>query len=216
MKESLTKKLLLKELAFRDHPLRIRTWTRDDLDALAAWPKYPFPYEGFEFSFVSMNSVERDRLFEDIRGTPNQIPLTVDHTNKPAIGYISLARIDWSEGRVGNIGIRIHPDWVDKGIGSSVLRVVCARLFDCGISSVSLDVAASNARAVRCYEKVGFHIIGEIWRSAQDLKGVDVAEERYDFLRPYLRQAGEVLELRFYLMELKPARKSPRSGETAP
>jgi RimJ/RimL family protein N-acetyltransferase len=199
---SLTKKLLLGELPIGEGPLTIRAWTRNDLDTLAAWPRYPFPYEGF--SFVSMNSEERDKLFRGVQAKSNALPLVVDHTNQPAIGYIALTRIGWSERRVGNFGFRIHPDWVDKGVGTSVLCIVCLWLFNCGTSSIGVDVAVSNARAVRCYEKVGFYKVGEMWRKAQDLKGVDITGTRYDFLRPHLRQDGEVPELRFFLMEITP------------
>jgi RimJ/RimL family protein N-acetyltransferase len=65
-----------------------------------------------------------------------------------------------------------------------------------------LDVAASNARAVRCYEKVGFVRTGELWRDASHLVAADLGAARYDFLRPHLRGKGSQLELRFWVMEL--------------
>lgn len=204
MKLSLTKEKLLSELPIGEAPLSVRAWTRDDLDTLAAWPKYPFPYEGFEFIFVSMRSVDRDELFDERTGKPSAIPLILDHDYNPAIGYLSLIKIDWSESRVGNNGFRIHPEWVNKGIGTSVLRMVCLWLLDCGILSIGVDVAASNTRAVRCYEKVGFYEVGEIWRDAPDLKNVDITDTQYDFLRQQLRVDGDVPELRFCLMKITP------------
>jgi RimJ/RimL family protein N-acetyltransferase len=204
MKSSLTKKKLREELPVTEGPLIIRAWTREDLDFLATWPKYPFPYEGFEFSFRTMSSAVRDKIFHERSERSNIFPLIVDDTNQLAIGYIALAKIDWTKRQVGNFGFRIHPDWVDKGIGTSVLRTVCLWLFDCGFSTIGVDVAASNARAIRCYEKVGFYEVGEIWRNAQDLKGVDIADARYDFLRPHLRLDRDVPELRFTLMEITP------------
>jgi ribosomal protein S18 acetylase RimI-like enzyme len=53
-----------------------------------------------------------------------------------------------------------------------------------------LDVAASNARAIRCYEKVGFVRTGEIWRDAGNLNDVDISEPRYDFIRSHIRRGG--------------------------
>jgi len=193
---------MLTELPIIENSLSVRAWTREDLDTLAAWPKYPFPYEGFEFGFVSMNPTERDVLFDERNRKPDSIPLILDHADNPVIGYISLTKINWDEGRVGNFGFRIHPEWVDQGIGTKVLRKVCWWCFDCGISSIGVDVAASNTRAVACYEKVGFHTTGELWRDAIDLKGVDTTEPRYDFLRTHLRLDGDVPELRFILMEI--------------
>jgi RimJ/RimL family protein N-acetyltransferase len=183
--------------------LTVREWTREDIDALAAWPNYAFPYQGFEFSFRAMSPSEKDELFQDRQGRPNAIVLVADHTEQPAIGYVALTRIDWMEHIVGNFGLRIHPAWCNKGRGTSVLRMVSRWLFIWGIEAVRVDVAASNMRAVRCYEKVGFLKEGEIWRDARDLKGVDVSTSRYDFLRPHVRLDDEIPKLRFLLMELK-------------
>jgi RimJ/RimL family protein N-acetyltransferase len=199
---SLTKIKCLRELPIREGSFIIRAWKRDDLDFLAAWPKYPFPYEGYEFSFASMDSVDRDQLFDERSQKPDAIPLVVDHDDIPTIGYLSLTKINWAENVIGNFGFRIHPAWVNRGIGTSVLQIVILWTFDCGFSSIGVDVAASNQRAVRCYQKVGFSIVGEIWRKAQDLKGADLSETRYNFLRPHLRLEGDALELRFFVMKI--------------
>jgi RimJ/RimL family protein N-acetyltransferase len=200
----LMKKLLLETLPIGEGPLTIRIWTREDLDFLATWPNYLFPYEGFEFSFKTMSAAKRDKLFQERSRRSDLFPLVVDHSNQLAIGYIALSKIDWVEGQIGNFGFRIHPELVNKGIGTSVLRMVCLWLFDCGISCIGVDVAASNTRAVRCYEKVGFYEVGEIWRDALDLRNVDVTDKRYDFLRQHLRLDGEVPKLRFFIMEITP------------
>jgi RimJ/RimL family protein N-acetyltransferase len=201
MKSPLTKDKLLNDLPIIENPLVIRSWRRDDLETLAAWPNYPFPYRGFELPFVSMDSIERDWLFVGTQDKSNTIPLVIDHTDQPGIGYLSLTRIDWVGHRVGNFGFRIHPGWVNKGIGTSVLRKVCSWSFNCGISTIGVDVAASNLGAVCCYEKAGFYTVGETWREAEDLVGIDIADIRYDFLHPHLRWEGELPELRFFLME---------------
>jgi ribosomal protein S18 acetylase RimI-like enzyme len=65
-----------------------------------------------------------------------------------------------------------------------------------------LDVAASNARAVRCYEKVGFVRTSAIWHEAGDLYDVDTDEPRYDFIRPHIRNQDGKVELEFLVMEL--------------
>ena len=59
----------------------------------------------------------------------------------------------------------------------------------------------SNARAMRCYEKVGFVRTGEFWRDAGNL--VDLREPQYDFMWPHLREQGGRIELRFWTMELQ-------------
>jgi RimJ/RimL family protein N-acetyltransferase len=199
---ALTKSTIRQDLPLRQAPWTIREWRRQDLELLGAWPDYPFPYEGFAFSFKAMASAERDRLFQDRQERPNALVLVADHAYEPAIAYISLLRIAWTERGIGNLGMRVHPAWCDRGAGTALLRLVTRYLFQCDFESVRVDVAASNPRAIRCYQKVGFRSVGELWREARDLQDVDIGAWRYDFLRPHLRWEGEVPQLRFLLMEL--------------
>jgi RimJ/RimL family protein N-acetyltransferase len=200
---SLSKRTLVEALPLAAGDLAIREWTRDDMDVLSQWPDYVFPHHGFEFSFRALSSSERDRLYQARQEAPDLIVLVIDHAEATAIGYISLSRIDWSQNRFGNLGLRIHPHWVNKGIGSTSLRVVVDWAFNCGIKAIGVDVAASNVAAVRCHKKVGFRQMGEFWRDAPDVAEVDIGASRYGFLRPHLRLDDEVPKLRFLLMELR-------------
>jgi RimJ/RimL family protein N-acetyltransferase len=202
MKGMAAKEGMLRTLPLEQGALTIRGWTRRDVDLLASWPTYPFPYEGFEFSFAVMSATERDELFRTRQEKPDTIVLVVDHTQQPAIGYVAPRLIDWVSGTVGNFGFRIHPAWWGRGMGTSVLQQVTRWSFECGIELWRLDVAASNARAIRCYEKVGFVRTGEIWRSASNLNGVDMDEPSYNFIRSHVRQRGAEVELCFWVMEL--------------
>jgi RimJ/RimL family protein N-acetyltransferase len=197
-----TKEGMLRALPLLQGDVTIRAWVRKDVDLLAGWPAYPFPYEGFEFSFAAMSATERDGLFQARQERPNMIVLVVDHAKQPAIGYIALMLIDWGNGTVGNFGFRIHPAWWGRGLGTSVLQQVTRWSFERGIKLWRLDVAASNARAIRCYEKVGFVRTGEIWRDASNLNDVDMNEPRYDFIRPHVRKRGGEVKLCFWVMEL--------------
>jgi len=197
-----TKEGMLRMLPLGQGNLTIREWTRQDVDLLASWPPYPLSYEGFEFSFAAMSATERDELFRARQEEPNMIVLVVGHAKQPAIGYISLTLIDWGSGTVGNFGFRIHPAWWGRGLGTSALRQVIRWSFEHGIKLWRLDVAASNTRAIRCYEKVGFVRTGEIWRDASNLNDVDMNGPRYDFIRPHIRKHGGKVELCFWVMEL--------------
>jgi len=193
---------MLAALPIRLASLTIRQWTRKDVDLLGVWPCYPFPYEAFGFSFAKMDSNKRDELFRQRQGQANMIVLVADDAKQPAMGYIALKSMDWGEGIVGNFGFRIHPERCDQGIGTSVLQEVTRWSFDCGMNLWRVDVAASNGRAIRCYEKVGFVRTGEIWRDASDLDGIDTNEPRYAFVRPHIRRDESGTKLRFWLMEL--------------
>jgi RimJ/RimL family protein N-acetyltransferase len=151
-----------------------------------------------------MDAAERDALFRARHERADAIVLVIDHCRGAwtAIGYLAPRSINWETGAVGNVGMRVHPDWCGRGVGTSSLRLVTRWSFECGIARWRLDVAASNARAIRCYEKVGFVRTGEFWCSAGDLDAQNLSGPRYDFLRPHLRERGGRIELRFWVMEL--------------
>jgi RimJ/RimL family protein N-acetyltransferase len=198
-----TKTEMLSGLPLVGGTLTIREWTRHDVDLLASWPAYPFPYKGFGFSFAQIGPAERDRLFHARQSVPATVTLVADHSTQPAIGYIAARSIDWATGTIGNLGARVHPAWCGRGVGTSILRRVTRWSFQCGIRLWRLDVAACNMRAIRCYERVGFVRTGEMWRSASDLRDIDLAGPRYDYIRRYTRRRDGEVELCFTVMELE-------------
>ena len=192
---------LLARLPLAPEGFEIRQWTRADLDRLAEWPAYPFPYEGFRFSFAAASGDARGCIFEERESDPSRLTLVMTE-EKLCVGYLALIRIDFERREIGNLGVRIHPEHCDRGLGTSMLRAVMPRVFDCGFETIQLDVAASNTRAIRCYEKAGFLATGELWRPAPDLSAVDLSESMYAFLRPHTRFLGSgVPELRFLVMQ---------------
>jgi RimJ/RimL family protein N-acetyltransferase len=193
---------LLDRLPLSRGKLTMREWTRQDVDLLASWPLYPFPYRGFEFRFAGMDTAERGEVFRTRQSREDAMVLVVDHREQPAICYLALREINWETGTVGNVGMRVHPAWCGRGVGTSILRCVTRWSFETGIVRWRLDVAASNARAVRCYEKVGFVRTGELWRAASNLSAQNLGKARYDFIRPHLREQEGRIGLRFWVMEL--------------
>lgn len=127
----------------------------------------------------------------------------MDHEKAVAIGYSALHEIDWKERAIGNMGVRLHPAWCDKGLGTFMIARVVNWCLTNGIRKLRLDVAASNQRAVRCYEKAGFIRTGELWRKDEKLKDIDLSTAQYDFLREHVRVSSGIPEIRFWWMELK-------------
>jgi len=194
---------LFNSLPVLEADLTIRLWTRKDLDRLADWPGYTFPYEPLNLRFSGMNSEERDDHFRAQDAKADRVTLIVDHTAEEVIGYFALIEIDWAAGKVGNMGIRIAPAWCNKGIGTQVLCMISELCFGCGMKSLRLDSAAVNERAIRCYEKAGFIKTGEFWRDDEYLKSIDIDQPRYDFLLPHIRFDDTALQSKFWWMELK-------------
>ena len=193
----------------------IRPCTRADLELLASWPRYPRPYQAFDFSFRSLGPAERDRFFVDWVQGDDRITLVCDRGSEAAIGYIALLRIDWHSRAARSMSLRVHADWCGRGIGTQMLQLVSEWWFGCDMQTLRLDVAASNQRAVRCYRKAGFAQRGELWREAPDLQSVDLEQAQYDFLQAHVRFSGPVPEIRFLWMcrTVQDAQPAP-CGET--
>lgn len=50
-----------------------------------------------------------------------------------------------------------------QGLGTTMVRALVRKLFgDPAVTRIQTDPAPANARAIRCYEKAGFHAVGEI------------------------------------------------------
>jgi aminoglycoside 6'-N-acetyltransferase len=76
------------------------------------------------------------------------------------------------EYRHGGIDVALHPAWHGRGLGTDVVRTVARHLIeDRGHHRVTIDPAASNARAIRCYERVGFRPVGVMRRSERGTDG---------------------------------------------
>ena len=193
---------LLASLPVSGDNLKIRLCERGDYDALAGWPPYLWPYDGFTLRFASMSRMELDQLHEDRLGEEDRVTLVADSGPDLVVGYVALVQIDWERGVAENMAIRLHPDHCDRGIGTRMLEQVRDWWFRCGMKGLRLDVAATNHRAVRSYLNAGFIVAGEFWREAPDLENVDMGDSRYDFLRGHTRFGGKVPETRFYWMEI--------------
>ncbi len=196
-----TKRRLLAGLPLRVEDLCIRALRQGDIDLLAGWPGYPWPYERFDLPFAGLASAGRSEVFEARRADPGRITLVGDLPAQPCAVYLGLVQIDWRAGFVGNMGYRVHSEWCGRGIGTRFMRAVSDLCFEGGMRTLRLDVIAANARAIRCYEKAGFVRTGEFWQEDPHRGRVDLTEDRYDFLRPHVDASGRVPRLRFYWMQ---------------
>ncbi len=73
-------------------------------------------------------------------------------------GFINLLE----EEREVFLGIGVAPDCCDKGYGQQMCRMACdlSKQIFAG-KPIYLEVRTWNTRAVRCYEKAGFRIVGD-------------------------------------------------------
>jgi aminoglycoside 6'-N-acetyltransferase len=67
--------------------------------------------------------------------------------------------------RHGGIDLSLHPRFHGRGLGTDTVRTVARWLFDeRGHHRITIDPAADNAVAIRCYERVGFRPVGVMRR----------------------------------------------------
>lgn len=203
---------LLRSLPIRVAGLLVRELKREDMDQLTSWPEYPFPHSGFRFSFHRASSHELDAIFAARKQDASRISLVAEAEDRGLVAYFALLRIDWTARVAQSLSSRVHPESCDRGIGTAALTAITAWAFEGGLESIELDVAASNTRAVRCYENVGFRTIGESW---QPVSEQEAHAPEYAFLRPHLRERNGKWELRFRLMRVSRARRDRGEAVTA-
>jgi aminoglycoside 6'-N-acetyltransferase len=108
--------------------------------------------------------VRRDLLGED--------PWFAIEAEGEAVGIVGFWEETDAEYRHAGIDISLHPDWHDKGLGRDAVRALARWLIEQrGHHRVVIDPAADNARAIRCYESVGFRPVGVMRRYERDPGG---------------------------------------------
>ena len=74
------------------------------------------------------------------------------------IGYINLIE----EETEVFYGIGVNPSFCNKGYGQQISKMACELSHQLYPGKpIYLEVRTWNTRAVRCYEKAGFHVIGD-------------------------------------------------------
>jgi RimJ/RimL family protein N-acetyltransferase len=179
--------------------VRIRPFTRADVDAWQAWPDYTDPLL-VGTSPRRMSPDQRSRWFEDVVQRQHQIPFAIEDEQGELIGRLFLRHVRKDE-RSAVLGIDLHPAKLSQRYGTEALGTFLSYFFeDMGFDRMLLSVAAHNERAHRCYQSLGFTSIGSHWDAHA---GPDVTRDpRYAHLRRVFRRGSLGLESLFYDMRL--------------
>lgn len=174
---------------------------RADLDPMAGWRPFADPlYQPFDFPRRS--KAEHDRWFAWRSQDPTRRLYTIVNQAWHVIGSLTLREMDGK--RSARLGITIGADFVSQGYGTEALRLFLDYFFGkMGFARMALDVAATNLRAVHCYQALGFRQAGEHYRPASHPSYRILREEpRYRHLRRFFRRQGPVTQVLFYDMVL--------------
>jgi RimJ/RimL family protein N-acetyltransferase len=93
--------------------------------------------------------------------SPTDRAFAIETHDGAHIGNIGLHRIDWIA-RHADAGIVIgEKEYWGRGYGTDAMRALLKLAFDAmNLHKVTLGVFEGNPRALRCYEKCGFRVIG--------------------------------------------------------
>jgi diamine N-acetyltransferase len=180
----------------------IREFTRADVDRWLEWPRHDDPLF-YVFNPPAMSPRQRDSYWISKRQAAESRQYAVDDLTGALVGRISLREIDWYS-RCGVLGISFRRDRLSQGLGTDAMKAFLGYYFGpLGMEALFLDVAAHNERARRCYERCGFHRIGEHWGEAgPDLAGI-FRDPRQAPLRPFFRWEHGLVRPLLYDMVLR-------------
>ncbi|HXX30944.1 MAG TPA: GNAT family protein [Myxococcaceae bacterium] len=137
----------------RTERLTLRETQEGDLPALIAALREPDVarwWPGFDEEEARMAFLGRDDI----------TVLTIEHRGQ-VIGAIQFYEHADPGYRHAGADLFVASAWQGKGLGSEAVRGVAGHLFDArGHHRMVIDPAATNLRAIRAYEKVGFRQVG--------------------------------------------------------
>lgn len=146
--------------------LVIRPWRRADLDAMAAWPRYPDPLDAvWNWPHVLVAQGTADFFFFGRDTDPTRREWTIVQADQ-VIGQLGLRQINRAAGSA-RIGIALGLPYIGQGYGAEALSAFGNAFFGpLGFRRMLLDVRAYNQRALRLYAKLGFREIAQFWYEA--------------------------------------------------
>lgn len=144
----------------------LRSLTSDDLGRLFSWHNDPELYStlGGHFRFVDRDS-EAEWLRRRLQAR-DEVNLAICLSEPTEhIGNIYLRNINWIDRNAELHAFIGRPEHRGKGYGSAAVRLIVKHAFeDIGMVRIYLYVLASNAPAIKTYEKCGFVTEGRLRR----------------------------------------------------
>lgn len=149
------KKVVLRAPSRADLPTFVRWFNDQEVMRFLAGDMWPMSMESEERWFERM--VEQKRRCLTIETCPS------DERPAVAIGNVSLMDTD-DRNHHAELGIVIgEKEYWSRGYGADAIKTLLRFAFDeLNYHRVFLRVFAANARAIRCYEKCGFHPEGRL------------------------------------------------------
>jgi aminoglycoside 6'-N-acetyltransferase len=140
--------------------VHLRPATLDDVDALVAIRQQPEVFEHWRGGHDLHAAVLEDFAEDDVRHCVIELDGRV-------VGWIQWEVELEPDYRSAGIDLYLDPAVRGRGLGADAIRAVARFLFEEeGHHRITIDPAAHNEAAIRCYTKVGFRPVG-ILRQAE-------------------------------------------------
>ena len=148
-------------------PVVLRSPHADDVDAIVAilaepavapwWPRY-----------------DRDRIEREfVTDVDDDTTVYVIEVDGAAAGVIQSWEEPDQEYRHAGMDIAVSTAWHGKDVAIAALRGLARHLIDdLGHHHLTIDPAATNGRAIRCYEKLGYRPVGILRQNELGADGV--------------------------------------------
>jgi len=179
----------------------LRPLTRQDLDEVESWTPFTHPLD-LAWNRYPWHRLGKDLWYEIQSIDPATERYAVLDGQGRVIGVIGLVLTD--DSLTPTLSIFLGADYVGQGLGPDALRTLLRHVFlTRRLRAVRLDVAATNARARRAYEKCGFHVTRQHYRPVEEWESLAFLDEpRYQHLRSFYRQEDGRTYTLFHRMEV--------------
>jgi aminoglycoside 6'-N-acetyltransferase len=105
-----------------------------------------------------------DRVREDLLGDEETAVYAIEAGGE-VVGLIQSWEETDPQYRHAGLDLALHPAWHGRGLGTDAVRTLARHLVtDGGHHRLTIDPAADNERAIRCYGRVGFKPVGVMRR----------------------------------------------------
>ena len=145
--------------------MRLRPATRADIPDLVKIRQTPEVYGHWRGGDDLVAAIEEDFAEPDMTAYVIELDDVV-------VGWIQWQAEEEADYRHASMDIYVDPAVHGRGVGTDALRTLARHLIvDHGHHRLTIDPAADNAAAIRCYTKVGFRPVGITRQSERGADG---------------------------------------------
>ncbi|KXG73903.1 GNAT family N-acetyltransferase [Thermotalea metallivorans] len=181
---------------------RIRKLFREDVDQMQNWGSHRDPLF-FHYNFPYLDTNERDEWYRSKTGKFRKKSFAIENTRGEVIGFLSIRDIQWIK-RESELGIVLNPDCMNEGYGTDAIKAFLYYYFQgMKMKTITLRVAHFNERAIRCYCKCGFEVIGEEEMAFEDQRAEIFYNPKYHDLQKLFTRTKQGMATKYMRMALK-------------